>query len=85
MRKESITRTKEQEDKIVEFILGHGFSNISQFAVAVGMERQNVWARIKGRTDPDIRMLLKWGLVLNCDIDDLVALFYPVEWNEYIS
>lgn len=85
MRKESITRTKEQEIKIVEFILSHGFSNISQFAVAVGMERQNVWARIKGRTDPDIRMLLKWALVLNCDIDYLVALFYPDEWNEYNS
>ena len=83
MKKESITRTKEQEQRIVNYIISSGYKNISQFAQAVGMERQNVWARIKGKTDPDIRMLLRWSTVLSCSIDQLIQLFYPTEWNQY--
>lgn len=85
MRKEKITRTKDQETAIVNYILGKGFKNISQFAIAVNMERQNVWCRIKGKTDPDIRMLLGWATVLDADIDELIALFYPSEWQTYKS
>lgn len=85
MQKTRMTRTKEQEIVIVNFIINHGFDNIAQFGRTVGMERQNVWARIKGRTDPDIRMLLKWAVVLGCQVDDLIALFYPSEWKEYNS
>lgn len=85
MQKDKITRTKEQEDKIIDFIFDCGFDNIAQFGKAVGMERQNVWARIKGRTDPDIRMLLKWAIVLGCQVDDLIALFYPYDWQHYNS
>ena len=85
MKKENVTRTKDQEQAIVDFIKGHGFKNIAQFASNVGMERQNVWSRIKGKTDPDIRKLLKWAGVLNCDIDDLIALFYPHDWEQYNS
>lgn len=83
MRRESITRTKAQEQVIVDFILSHGFRNISDFSKNVNMERQNVWARIKGKTDPEIRLLLKWSSVLKCDITDLIALFYPEEYTEY--
>ena len=83
MRKENITRTKEQENQIIEFIKYKGFQNVTEFANAVGMPRQNVWARIKGRTDPDIRMLLRWASVLKCDIKILVSLFYPAEWEQY--
>ena len=85
MKKESITRTKEQEKQIVEFIKSHGFKNISQFSEAVKMDRQNVWARIKGKTDPDIRKMMVWSKALECKIDDLIALFYPAEWADYIS
>lgn len=85
MRKEKITRTKAQEYAIINYIQGKGFDNISQFAQAVGMERQNVWARIKGKTDPDIRMLMRWAYILNADIDELIALFYPYEWQEYTN
>lgn len=85
MQKEKITRTKEQEAKIIEFIIDCGFDNIAQFGKAIGMERQNIWARIKGKTDPDVRMLMKWAVVLGCQIDDLIALFYPSEWKEYNS
>ena len=85
MRKEKITRTKNQETAIVNYILSKGFKNISQFAIAVNMERQNVWCRIKGKTDPDIRMLLGWANVLDADIDELIALFYPSEWQTYKS
>lgn len=83
MQKEKITRTKAQEYAIINYIQSKGFDNISQFAQAVGMERQNVWARIKGKTDPDIRMLMRWAIVLDADIDELIALFYPSEWQEY--
>lgn len=83
MKKESITRTKEQEKRIINYIISSGYKNISQFAQDVGMERQNVWARIKGKTDPDIRMLLKWAKVLHSSIDQLIQLFYPAEWNQY--
>ena len=85
MKKESITRTKQQEKQIVEFIKSHGFKNISQFSESVGMDRQNVWARIKGKTDPDIKKLMIWSKALSCKIDDLIALFYPTEWANYIS
>ena len=85
MKKEKITRTKEQETQIIEYIKSKGFKNITEFANAVRMPRQNVWARIKGRTDPDIRMLLRWASVLKCDVDILVSLFYPNEWQTYIS
>lgn len=83
MRKESITRTKEQEQAIVDYIIECGFNNVAEFSKAVEMDRQNVWARIKGRTNPDIRMLFKWAKVLYCDIDKLLQLFYPNEWEEY--
>lgn len=83
MRKESITRTKDQEKAIVNFILSKGFKNISRFASAVGMERQNVWARIKGKTNPDITMLMFWAITLDCEVDNLIALFYPSEWECY--
>lgn len=85
MRKENIIRTEEQTNNIVSYIKSKGFSNISRFAQAVGMDRQNVWARIKGKTNPDIRMLLKWSATLDSEIDELIALFYPDEWKEYKS
>lgn len=85
MRKENITRTKEQEQAIVNYIIDCGFKNVSQFADTVGMDRQNVWARIKGKTDPDIRMLMRWAKVINADIETLIALFYPTEWSEFKS
>ncbi len=83
MKKESITRTKKQEQEIVDFILSRGFRNIAEFGKCVNMERQNVWARIKGRTDPEIRLLLKWSIVLRCDATKLIALFYPDAWEQY--
>lgn len=83
MKKENVTRTKDQEQAIVDYIISKGFKNISQFASNIGMERQNVWSRIKGRTDPDIRMLLRWAGILNCDVAELIALFYPNEWGNY--
>lgn len=85
MRKEKITRTKEQEKAITNYIICKGFKNIAQFAQAAGMDRQNVWARVKGRTDPDIRMLMKWATILKADVTELIALFYPSEWQEYTN
>lgn len=84
MRKEKVTRTEEEVKKINKFIVAHGFKDMTEFAKAVGMERQNVWCRIRGRTDPNIRMLMKWAIVLNCDITELLELFYPREYGEYM-
>ena len=83
MKKEKIVRTEADVTAIKEFMTAHGFETLAAFGKAVGMERQNVWMRVVGRTDPDIRMLLKWSVVLECEIEDLIRLFYPNEYSEY--
>ena len=85
MQKEKITRTEYQINNIKNFILNHGFSNMSDFAKSVDMERQNLSQRIRGKCNPDIKMLLKWAIVLQCDITELIRLFYPEEYMEYIN
>ena len=85
MQKEKITRTEEQINEIKNFILNHGFKSISDFGRTVGMERQNLSQRIRGKCNPDIRLLLKWATVLKCDITELIRLFYPEEYNIYIG
>lgn len=85
MQKERITRTEEQIDEIKNFILNHGFKTMSDFGKAIGMERQNLSQRIRGKCNPDIKMLLKWATVLKCDITELIKLFYPEEYMEYIN
>ena len=85
MRKEKITRTEDQINNIKNFILNHGFSNMSYFAKSVDMEIQNLSQRIRGKCNPDIKMLLKWAIVLQCDITELIRLFYPEEYMEYIN
>ena len=85
MQNEKITRTEEQIDDIKNFILNHGFKSMSDFGKAVGMERQNLSQRIRGKCNPDIKMLLKWATVLKSDITELLRLFYPEEYGEYIN
>ena len=85
MRKEKITRTEDQINNIKNFILNHDFSNMSDFAKSVDMERQNLSQRIRGKCNPDIKMLLKWAIVLQCDITELINLFYSEEYMEYIN
>ena len=85
MRKEKITRTEDQINNIKNFILNHGFSNMSDFAKSIDMERQNLSQRIRGKCNPDIKTLLKWAIVLQCDITELINLFYSEEYMEYIN
>ncbi len=85
MDKRKVTRTEEEIKNIKKFILSHGFKNMREFGDAVGMERQNISARITGKCDPNIRMLLKWATVLQCDIIELIKLFYSKEYNMYYS
>ena len=85
MQKEKITRTEEQINDIKNFILNRGFKSISDFAKSVDMERQNLSQRIRGKCNPDIKMLLKWAIVLQCDITELINLFYSEEYMEYIN
>lgn len=47
------------------------------------MERQNLSARILGKCNPDIKMLLKWAAVLKCDVLELIELFYAGEYQQY--
>lgn len=83
MQKEKINRTEEQIEDIKKFIVSHGFKNMSDFSKAVGMERQNMSARIRGKCNPDIILLLKWAVILRCDIVELIKLFYPEEYQRY--
>lgn len=83
MQKEKINRTEEQIEDIKKFIISHGFKNMSDFSKAVEMERQNMSARILGKCNPDIRMLLKWAAVLKCDVLELIELFYTEEYQQY--
>lgn len=83
MQKEKINRTEEQIEDIKKFIISHGFKNMSDFSKAVGMERQNMSARIRGKCNPDIILLLKWAIILRCDIVELIELFYPEEYQRY--
>lgn len=85
MKTEKIIRTKEQAEIIKQFITSHGFKNISEFSKAAGMKRQNVSTRILGKCNPDIRMLLKWAVILKCDITELLELFYSEEYKEYAT
>ena len=83
MQKEKITRTEEQINDIKNFIIAHGFKNMTDFGKAIGMERQNLSWRIRGKCDPNIKMLLKWATVLKCDVTELIKLFFPNEWDIY--
>lgn len=83
MQKEKITRTSGDVENIKTFIKKHGFKTMTDFGKAVNMSRQNISGRICGRTDPSIRMLLQWAMVLHCDITELIKLFYPKEYSLY--
>lgn len=85
MQKEKITRTEEEIEYIKSFIINHGFTTMTEFANAIGMERQNLSQRIRGKCNPDIKMLLKWAIVLHCDVMELIRMFYPEEYIEYIN
>lgn len=85
MQKEKITRTEVEINNIKNFIISHGFKNISDFGEAVGMQRQNVSQRIRGKCNPDVKTLLKWAMVIQCDITELIELFYPKEYSNYMG
>jgi len=85
MNKESRTRTPEQKKAIEDYIKSHGFKSMSEFADALGTGRQNIWIATSGKQNLTIESMLKWAKVLKCPVDDIIALFYPFEWLNYIS
>lgn len=85
MNKESRTMTPERKQAIENYIKSHGFKSINAFAKALGTGRQNIWTATSGRQNLNIETLLKWARVLKCPVDDLIALFYPAEWEMYIN
>lgn len=85
MRKEKITRTEEEIKDIKCFIQNHGFKTLTEFADSIGMQKQNLSQRIRGKCNPDIRMLLKWASTLNCEVIELVKLFYSEEYKVYMD
>ena len=85
MQKEKIIRTEEEIEYIKSFIINHGFTTMTEFAKAIGMKRQNLSQRIRGKCNPDIRMLLKWAIVLHCDVMELIRIFYPEEYKIYMD
>ena len=58
---------------------------MNEFAVALGTTRQVIWTATSGKQNLNIETLLRWAKVLKCPVDDLIALFYPFEWLNYIS
>ena len=57
MQKEKITRTEEEIKNIKDFIINHGFSTMTEFANTIDTQKQNLSQRIRGKCNPDIRML----------------------------
>lgn len=83
MNKESRTMTPERKELIENYIRIHGFRSMSEFAKALGCDRQTIWKATSGTQNLNIETLLKWATVLKCPVDDLIALFYPEEWKMY--
>lgn len=77
-------RTKAQKDAINDFIKHNGFKNMSKFAESCGLTRMHFSAYYNGRCDPSVRTLLRWAIILKCDLEELIELFYPEEYHEYL-
>lgn len=83
MKAEKITRTPEQEQMIVDYIKKKGYKNVTSFAESVGLQRQNLWGMIKGRTAPGVLIILRMSNKLRCSTDRVIKLFYPNEYEQY--
>ena len=68
-----------------EFFAQRGFINLSEFAREVGDNPSNVHKVIKGQQKPTIEKLLKYAAVLDCDVIQLIYLFYYEETTAYIK
>ena len=68
-----------------EFITQRGFRNLSEFARACGENASNVHKVIKGQQKPSIEKLLKYAAALDCDVIQLIYLFYYEETIAYIK
>lgn len=73
---------KESEQRL-NFITAHGFKNMSDFAKAIGDERQNVYKVIHGKQQLTVKRMVKYCNVLGCSIIELLYVFYPKEMKEY--
>ena len=68
-----------------DFIKTRGFKNLSVFARAVDEYPSNIHKIIKGIQLPKVERLLQWAIVLDCDIEQLITLFYPNEMRKYVE
>ena len=60
------------------------FKSVRQFALAVNDDPSNVLKVLKGQQKPEIQKLFVWATALECDIIQLLVLFYPKEMMQNI-
>lgn len=73
------------KEKRVAFILERGYKSISDFARAVGENPENVAKIFRGEQKPKVNKLLKYALVLDAEIEQMLMLFYYDEMTDYIK
>lgn len=71
------------KEKRIAFIKSHGYKNVSAFAEAAGEHPSNVHKIIKGQQMPKIEKLFNYAAILDVDMSQILALFYPEDMKRY--
>lgn len=66
-----------------DFIKSYGFDTVSSFASALNDDIANTTKVLQGKQKPTMQKIVKYAIVLNADIVDVIALFYPKEIAKY--
>lgn len=66
-----------------DFIKYYGFETVSDFAKALQDDIANTTKVLQGKQKPTIEKIVKYAMVLNADIVDVISLFYPKEIAKY--
>lgn len=66
-----------------DFIKSYGFESVSDFAKALGDDIANTTKVLQGKQKPNIEKMIKYAILLNAGLGDVINLFYPKEMAEY--
>lgn len=72
-------------DEIMNVLTRNGYFSVSEFARAMGEDRNNVNKNLKGIKKLTVPKLLKFAKYLNISIEDAMWLFYPNEMKEFVA
>ena len=67
-----------------QFVLDSGFTSIEHFAQYLEDDVSNVYKVLHGVQKPRIQKLFKFAEVLECDILQVLTLFYPDEMKKNV-